>query len=79
MILLDDSAFSISAIEGSRGNLLSLIKHEGFAELAKVFPSFTDNDIEMLFNEHLKLPHLILANGYCFDPEWLDKCANVFR
>ena len=44
-----------------------------------MFPSFTDNDIEMLFNEHLKLPNLILSNGYCFDPEWLDKCCNAFR
>lgn len=79
VILLEDSAYNVSSIESSRSNLLSLVKQEGFAELAKVFPSFTDDDIEGLFNEHLKLPNLILRNGYCFDPEWLDKCSSAFR
>ena len=27
----------------------------------------------------MKLNNLLISNGYCFDPEWLNKCANVFK
>lgn len=80
VILLQDAAYSRTALESCRNSVLGLLGSEGFFDLAKVFPSsFSDADVETLLNEHLGLSEVVLSNGYAFDPKWLDRCTAEFR
>lgn len=80
VVFLEEAAMNVGALENSKNNVIAMLRHEGFAEISKAFPAvFSESDVEQLFNEHLGLSSIIISSGYCFDLNWLDKCANEFR
>lgn len=51
VVLLEDVAYSRTALDSCRNSVLGLLGSEGFFDLTKVFPSaFSEADIEALFN-----------------------------
>ena len=57
-----------------------MLSQDGYLDLVMLLPScLSDDDIETLVNNYLKLPNTQLENTVLFQIEFLEKCTLKFK
>jgi hypothetical protein len=58
----------------------SLLKTEGFVELAQIMPlEFDEPSLNQFLEERCGLKEYFLCEGYCYSNEWLERLASEFK
>jgi hypothetical protein len=72
--------FTQDKLESIAGQLNSLLRTEGYVELAHVLPvDFTEHSLREFLEEQCGLREYFLCEGYCYSNEWLERLTLEFK